>query len=257
MSLPLSAGKRSLPSLLPSAYRRLLVLALVFAAFMLANTLYLLVSRWADLAGIQLLAGGRTVLPKSYQAMVLTHTGVGLLLAVLMTLFLLIHLRIVWKRHHRTAVVSGVLFVTAELVLVVTGLFVLTEAASSNNRWAWWLHVICGALIPVAYAAHRLMSYSRPRGLIGRGFVAAVATGALVLFALHVSVGRGARPIARSMAASEVGTLLFGLGGATIVDSLIVRWPISGITSRIGALRPGQRYLVTEGGDGNPVVVGG
>jgi prepilin-type processing-associated H-X9-DG protein len=54
---------------------------------------------------------------------------------------------------------------------------------------------------------------------------------------------------------SDIGTLLFGLDDATIVDSLIVRWPTTGSETRFGPLQAGQRYLVTEDDGRNPVVI--
>ena len=142
----------TLPSLLPRSLRGLLAVFLVLAAFMLANTAYLLINRLADALGWGFFAVGETSLPKLFQSMVLTHTGVGLLLAVLMLTFFSAHLPKVWKRRHRASVLSGILVVLVGLALVVTGLFILTAAASRDNRWAWWAHVICAALSHVGRA---------------------------------------------------------------------------------------------------------
>ncbi len=130
--------------------------------FMLANTVYLLINRFAETFRISLFAIGETSLPKSFQVMVLSHTGVGIILTVIMIAFALSHLPAVWKHRHRTSVISGISMVSFGILLLVTGLFILTAAASRDNRWAWWLHVIVAFLAPTAYVIHRLISSSRP-----------------------------------------------------------------------------------------------
>lgn len=181
---------RNLPSLLPPWLRGLLVAVLALGAFMLANTAYLLLNRLADAVEWELLVSGATALPAVFQAMVLTHTGVGLVLAVLVVVFVVAHLTKVWDRRHRTSVVSGIVLATAAITLAVTGLFILTAAASRENRWAWWLHVACAAIVVVGYVAHRLFSYSRPRGDAGRRFGIAVAGLLAVLVGVHVLTDR-------------------------------------------------------------------
>ncbi|MEJ2343380.1 MAG: hypothetical protein P8Y10_14420, partial [Gemmatimonadales bacterium] len=170
-----------LPSLLPRSLRWLLAVALVLAAFMVADTVYLLINRLADALGWDFFAVGETSLPKLFQAMVLTHTGVGLLLATLMLAFLVTHLPKVWRRRHRASVLSGIFYTMAGLTLVVTGLFILTAAASRDHRWAWWAHVICAALVAAGYIAHRLVSYARPPGAAFRRFGLGVAAVAAIL----------------------------------------------------------------------------
>jgi len=120
--------------------KKLLVAALGLAVFMLANISYLLLNRLADNIGLDYFAVSETSLPKLFQAMVLMHTGIGLLLTVLMLAFMALHLSKVWKRKHNASIISGIGYVTVGLILAVTGLFILTAAASRNNSWAWWAH---------------------------------------------------------------------------------------------------------------------
>lgn len=159
------------------------------AVFMLANTLYLLANRLADLAGLEFFAVGRTTLPQLFQAMVLTHTGVGLLLVTLMFGFLGAHLRKVWKRKHRASILTGIALGLLGGGLALTGLFILTAAASRENSWAWWVHVACAVLVVSAYAGHRLVSYARPPRERGRRF----ATGVVVTFAALIVVHTASR----------------------------------------------------------------
>jgi tetratricopeptide (TPR) repeat protein len=171
----------------------LLRVTVVLAGFMLASALYLLLNRLADGLGWTLLAAGSTSLPSVFQAILLAHTGIGLLAAALVLVFVLAHLPRVWRRRHGSSILTGSLFVGVAVVLVVTGLFILTEAASQENRWAWWLHVACAALIPLGYLAHRLVSLARPaRSSIGR-YALAVAGAGVLLVAAHVAGGNDTR----------------------------------------------------------------
>ncbi|HUG41615.1 MAG TPA: tetratricopeptide repeat protein [Longimicrobiales bacterium] len=183
-------------------------MALAVAAFVLANTLYLLLNRLADALDWEFFAVGETTLPAFFQAMVLTHTGAGLLLALLMAAFFLAHLPTVWKRKHRSSIVSGVLFVVVGGTLVVTGLFILSAAASEANRWAWWAHVAAAALVPIGYGLHRWVSYAGPsRGRLRR-FAVAVAAVAVVLAGVHAFTRREAQltPEARVARAAGLST---------------------------------------------------
>lgn len=177
--------KPRLPSLLRPWQRTLLTVGLALAAFVFANTLYLLLNRLSEAAGWEFLAAGESTLPVLYQVMVLGHTAAGLLLALLMLAFSAVHLPRVWRRRDRPSVLSGILFVTSGLVLTVTGLFILTASASDANRWAWWAHVAAAALAPLGYGLHRWTSHTRPGRRHLRRFAGAVAAAALLLVAWH------------------------------------------------------------------------
>jgi len=177
--------KTARPSLLSPRLKRMLIAALALAAFMLANTSYLLLNRLADALNWRFFAANDISLPSLFQAMVLTHTGAGLLLVTLMLVFAVAHLFKVWKRHHPSSIISGLGFVVVGLTLTVTGLFILTAAASRNNKWAWWAHVICAALIPLGYFAHRASSFAPPQRATLKRFVLAVASLVLILAVAH------------------------------------------------------------------------
>ena len=177
---------RRRPSLLNPWQRRLLLTGLAVAVFMLANTAYLLLNRLADVAGWERLAEGDTSLTALFQVMVLSHTAVGLLLTLLMSVFIAYHLPTVWVRRHRASILSGIALLLTGALLVVTGLFILTAAASEANRWAWWLHVSVAALIPVGYTLHRIVSYARPLTSQFKRFAWAVSMATVVLITAHV-----------------------------------------------------------------------
>ncbi|MDZ7362795.1 MAG: tetratricopeptide repeat protein [candidate division KSB1 bacterium] len=197
--------QRRLPSALPAPLKGLLITALVLAAFMLANTLYLLLNRLADALGWKLFAASDISLPQLFQAMVLTHTGAGLLLVALMLVFAVTHLVKVWQRHHPSSIISGISFVAVGLTLAVTGLFILTAAASRDNKWAWWAHVICAALIPLGYFLHRASSFVQPKRATLKRFVLAVAGLVLILAIAHSFTHRDIVRTQEAQAALEKG----------------------------------------------------
>jgi len=209
---PAAAKRLALPSILPRRLRVWLVIALGLAVFMLANTLYLVANRVADALGLTFFAVGETTLPPLFQAMVLTHTGVGLLLASLMAGFLIAHLPTVWKRKHRGSIVSGIGMALVGAGLVVTGLFILTAAASRDNSWAWWAHVASAVLAVGGYAAHRLVSYARPPRARTRRFALAVLGCTAVVVAAHALTRHDVSLTAEAMEARAMG-LGVGPGG--------------------------------------------
>ena len=205
-------GRPVLGSILGAGQRRWLRFGLGVAVFMLANTLYLLANRVADGLGLEFFAVGENSLPKLFQAMVLTHTGVGLLLAAIMFGFLAAHLPTVWKRRHRASILTGIGMGLVGGVLVLTGLFILTAAASRENSWAWWAHVGSAVLIVSAYAGHRLVSYARPPRVRARRFALVTGGVLLVLVAAHSLTHRGLQLTPEAEAALAQG-LNEGPGG--------------------------------------------
>ncbi|HCV23166.1 MAG TPA: hypothetical protein DGN59_06885, partial [Candidatus Latescibacteria bacterium] len=83
----------------------------VLSVLMLADTAYLLLHRMAEAVGWIRLGGTELVLPKFYQAMILSHTGIGVLLVILAAAFVEWHLPQVWRRHRRRAISTGLLTV--------------------------------------------------------------------------------------------------------------------------------------------------
>ena len=152
---------------------------------MLADTLYLLVNRLADALQLQYFAVTETSLPKLYQVMVLSHTGVGLVLAAIATAFVVWHLPAVWRAHRRRAIITGASTIFFGLILTVTGLFVLSEANSRENAWAFWSHVGAAALLPLLYLAHRRSSAWKPSLRSYRVVPTTVFGGTVIAVLLH------------------------------------------------------------------------
>jgi len=182
-------------SLLTGGLRGWYVAALVLAALMLANTLYLLCNRLGKalpepISGY--FAVGEQTIPKLFQVMVLSHTGLGIMVVTMFLLFAVFHLPKVWRRHRRRTVTSGVLFVTAGLVLALTGPFIVYAAASREHGWVWWTHVIAAAVVPLAFILHRSVSYVPAQAVSYRRFGLVMTT---VLVAALVGHGFGHRDL--------------------------------------------------------------
>ncbi|MDH5603008.1 MAG: tetratricopeptide repeat protein [Cyclobacteriaceae bacterium] len=140
-------------------------MAIILALYILANTLYLLFNRLSDALNIDFFSAGKTSIPLLFQFMVLSHTGIGILLVVLMLTFGILHLPRVWRMYRNKSGLSGIAYMVVGLALGITGLFILTSAASRENSWAWWVHVTCAVLAPAGYIFHRLSSRVNKPGI--------------------------------------------------------------------------------------------
>ncbi|MFH1570758.1 MAG: hypothetical protein ABIL09_22390, partial [Gemmatimonadota bacterium] len=192
------------PSRLRPAQKRLLALVVGLAVLMLADTLYLLGVRLAGALGIGSFGVAALALPKTYQALLLSHTGMGLVLVLVALAFVEWHLPAVWRWSRRRAIVTGVVTVLLGLCLTLTGLFVLSEANSRENAWAWWSHVAAAALLPAFYVAHRRLSLWKPSARSYRvvpAVVGGLAVAALVAHALSGGDGEYTAAAQRAFAA--------------------------------------------------------
>ncbi|MFA6111554.1 MAG: tetratricopeptide repeat protein [Candidatus Latescibacterota bacterium] len=173
------------PSRLSIAQRRALLVVLGLGLFMLADTLYLLVNRLAAAIGLDWFAVNDLSLPRFYQILVLSHTGVGLTLVALATGFVAWHLPTVWRWHRRRAIATGIATLALGLALAVTGLLIVSAASNRDNPWAYWGHVAAAAVVPLAYLAHRRSSLWKPSRRSYLGVPATVGGLLLLAVALH------------------------------------------------------------------------
>lgn len=186
--------------------KKLLWVAIVLSVFMLANTLYLLINRLADNLDLAIFADSKTSIPVSLQTMILSHTGVGILLVVLMLAFGFLHLPRVWRMYRQKSGLSGIGYMIVGLTLGITGLFILTSAASRENNWAWWLHVICAVLAPAGYVLHRLNSKGNKPSQTGfKKFGYAVFSLLAIMLIWHVSTQSDTALTDEAKAAKEKG----------------------------------------------------
>ncbi|MCY3611613.1 MAG: tetratricopeptide repeat protein [Gemmatimonadetes bacterium] len=203
------AARRELPTLLPPGLQRLLSIALALAGFMVADTIFLVLVRLADRVGLEPFALGASNLPRFYQALLLAHTGAGLLLAAVMAAFLVAHLPRVWPRQHAGAVWTGASYAAFGLTLAASGLFITSEAASQGNSWAWWLHSAMAVLAVAGYWVHRRVSHTPPAAARFTRFLAAAAATSLALFVVH-----GAEAVHTSRSRDAPGAGMSVAGGA-------------------------------------------
>ena len=179
--------KKREPSRLSALQQRVLLVIIALGVFMLADTLYLLLNRLAEALDISYFAITEVSLPKFYQGMVLSHTGVGLLLVALAIFFVVWHLPAVWRTNRTRAIYTGILTLAVGLLLAVTGLFILSAASNRGNLWAYWGHVAAAVLVPIFYLLHRRVSLWKPSAKSYRtvpGAVFAVLVLAVVLHGL-------------------------------------------------------------------------
>ena len=165
--------------------QRLVAVLVALGIFMLADTLYLLTNRLADALGLQYFAVTEISMPKFYQGLVLSHTGMGLILVALAVAFVLWHLPAVWRKNRRRAIYTGMATAALGLLLCLTGLFILSAAQSRDNAWAYWSHASAAALLPVFYLLHRRISLWKPSALSYRLVPVAVVGLLLAAVLLH------------------------------------------------------------------------
>ncbi|NKB66541.1 MAG: tetratricopeptide repeat protein [Candidatus Latescibacteria bacterium] len=183
--MPSSPSKRPRPSRLNKTQQRFLLLVVALGVFMLADTLYLLSNRLGNALHIGYFAATEVSMPKFYQGMVLSHTGVGLVLVALAAVFVLWHLPRVWRKTKKRAIYTGLATVGLGLALVLTGLFILSAAQSRDNAWAYWIHVGAALLIPIYYLLHRRASLWKPSRQSYRLVPGAVLVVLAVAIGLH------------------------------------------------------------------------
>lgn len=186
--------------------RIVLGVAIILAIYMFANTLYLLLNRLSDVANIEFFTAGKTSIPALFQVMILSHTGVGILLVLLMLFFAVAHLPRVWRMYRKKSGITGIAYIVLGLTLGITGLFILTSAASRENNWAWWLHVISALLAPTGYILHRLTSYrNKPAREAFKYFGVAVLGSLIVLVVWHGFTNHGIVLTKEAQLAEEQG----------------------------------------------------
>ena len=122
------------PSRLSARQQRTLLVVVALGVFMVADTLYLLTHRLGRRLRFRYFAVTDISLPKFYQGMVLSHTGVGLVLVVLaMGLWLGTARRVAQKP--QAGHLTGIATLTLGIVLAISGLFILSAASNRAIRW--------------------------------------------------------------------------------------------------------------------------
>ncbi len=163
-------------SALTAAQRFLLRITVVLGALVLANSAWLAAVSLHEEAR----PDARGILPVFHQVMLLVHFAGGILLVVLAVVFAAWHLRRVLRLRRRGAVATGAAVTLAAALLLVTGLFILTEARSRQNAGMVLAHRLLAVAAPILYLVHRVRSRVPP-GPAARRAVAVAAAALLVL----------------------------------------------------------------------------
>ena len=143
--------------LLTSTQRRWFAIGLILAILMVANSLYVvLAGHVAQIGQIP------TVLPVTYQLMLVMHIVIGILFFAAAALFALSHLQRMYRLRTKWARLTGTLLLTAITFLFVSGFFILTEANSKENAWIFIGHQVAAAGLLAIYLIHRLLSRDPP-----------------------------------------------------------------------------------------------
>lgn len=172
-------------SILSPSQRLLLRLVVAGGSLLVADALFLLLFRVAQ--STERFRLPPDTLPVFYQIMVLfLHTGLGLLLAPLALGFALWHLKRALARKHPSAVWTGLGLILLMLGLVISGVFIMYEANSRDNRYVYWAHIGLGVALPAIYVLHRAVSAAPPLWSAVRRTFVAIAGAALLFLGVHV-----------------------------------------------------------------------
>jgi len=144
--------------LLTNRQHILFATALIFAAVMIADTLYLLAAGYLDGVG-----KNPEVLPITYQVLLVIHIVLGIVFSVAAISFALSHLKKVFQLKTRGARMTGALMFSAITLLLLSGFFILSEANSRENQWIFISHQVGAGLLVLMYLVHRLLSRDPPR----------------------------------------------------------------------------------------------
>lgn len=157
--------------------------------FLLANTLFLLARRYAF--GCALDAYQNCSVSAFYQASVLLHSFLGLLLAVGVVIFLSLHV----SGNIKTALskprlpVTGIAILLTLGVLLWSGLHFLFNAKTADTVWLYYSHLGMSALIVVCYFGHRMLARPVQQRSLLVGGIPAVLVPAMLMVATEVGVG--------------------------------------------------------------------
>ncbi len=141
-------------------------------------------------------------LSKFYQSMLLYHILGGIALMALVVVFVAMHLQTILSIPNRKAKMYGGALVAILALLTFSGLFILTEANSTQNRWIFYSHRIMAVVVVLAYIGHRWVSSSAPamrKLAVGMGVL-------VVVFALLMGIhsANAQKTVASTEATEEI-----------------------------------------------------
>lgn len=145
-------------------------------AILLANTLFLLTRRY--LFGCTLEAVTACSVSIFYQATVLLHSALGIILSVIVAIFAILHIPRNFKsaQNHPQLLFSGILVLIILMILLWSGLHFLINAKTLAMNWLYNAHLIAAASLTILYFIHRAIARPmRANSMIASGIVAVFA----------------------------------------------------------------------------------
>jgi len=179
---------------LPGGQRRWHWFVGVLFALLCANTLFLLARRYGF--GCSLDAYELCSVSVFYQASVLLHSLLGMLLVLAAVGFAVVHIpkNLSVARRRIQLPISGVSILVILGILLGSGLYFLFNAKTADMNWLYNTHMAVAAAIVLLYFGHRALARPRQaRAAIAGGAVAVVAV-AVGLSAVELGVAPGVEP---------------------------------------------------------------
>jgi tetratricopeptide (TPR) repeat protein len=157
-------------------------------ALLMANTLFLLARRYGF--GCSLDAFELCSVSTFYQASVLLHSLLGILLAVSVIGFAILHIPANFKTALRRIklLATGVSVLVTIAVLFGSGIYFLFNAKRAEVNWLYNTHLAVAAVIVLLYFGHRIMARPPQARAVIKGAAVAVAAIASVLIAVELGV---------------------------------------------------------------------
>jgi tetratricopeptide (TPR) repeat protein len=175
---------------LTTSLRRVLALLGILFGLLAINSLYLVsvtAGEWVS---------GEILENQVYLLMFLLHLALGLILAVPLVAFGILHLRRAWRRPNRWAVRAGLALFVTLLLLLLSGILLTRFGFFEINHpgvrtWSYWIHVTTPLIALWLFVLHRLAGPPlRWRPLVAWGSAALVF--ASLALGLHLTaVGQG------------------------------------------------------------------
>lgn len=222
--------------------RRLFSVAFVSGAFTVINALYLVIA--AHVLGI-----GRDpeVLPVTYQFMLVVHVCGGVIACAAALAFVATHLpRMIRIRRPRMRE-SGFSLPLLWLLLLASGLFILTEANSRENAWIFVAHQLAAALVLIGYFAHRHYSRHPPTQPIAVRASLTAAGLLVIIWGAHFAETGGIRMSLSAMAAPTSNATADARKDDEIVPALLAPFRAIGDPDPESTLYPSKTSTTTGG----------
>ncbi len=184
--------KAFLVATLPGGQRRWHSLVGILFALLCANTLFLLARHYAF--GCSINAYELCSVSVFYQASVLLHSLLGLLLVLGLTGFIALHIPKNFKdAMARTKLLAtGVTMLVTLGVLLWSGIYFLFNAKRADMDWLYYTHMVVAAAIVLLYFGHRVIARPLHARAVMLGGAIAMGAVAAALIAVEVAVAPGA-----------------------------------------------------------------